>query len=98
MQHQPVVCMEFGYPVLEVCGGVAIGVLVGDTGESAQKRRAYLGDQFFLAVELVPEAGTKGAVQAGLVPGAVHQCMEEGAVKEGAVEEAEACRHVDGVG
>src|SRR5947207_11297528 len=37
MDDQAVIVLELRNPVLDVCGGIAVGVLVGDTGDGAKK-------------------------------------------------------------
>jgi hypothetical protein len=51
MNDEAVTLFQFFNPVLNVCGGVAVGILVGDTGDSAKESCAHLGNQFFLAVK-----------------------------------------------
>ena len=56
LNDQVVVFLQLGNPVLEVSGGVAVGVFVGDTGNCGKEGGAHFGDQFFLAVKLVTES------------------------------------------
>ena len=53
---------ELGNPVLDVSGGVAVGVFVGNSSDSAKKGRAHLCYQFLLAVKLISEVVAKGAI------------------------------------
>ena len=79
MNDEAVILFQLFNPVLNVRGGVAVGVLVGNTGDSAKESCAHLGNQFFLAVKLISETVAKGAIEAAFVPGAVNQLMEYGA-------------------
>jgi len=70
------VSFPFFNPVLDVCGGVAVGVVVGNTSDGAKKRSSHLCYQFLFAVRLISETVAKGAIEAAFVPGAVNQLME----------------------
>lgn len=72
MNDEPAVLFQLFNPVLNVCGGVAICVLIGDTCDSAKESCTHLGNQFFLAVKLISKTVAKGAIQAAFVPGAVN--------------------------
>ena len=76
MNDKRVILFQPGNPVLDISGGVAVGVLVGNTSDSAKKGRAHLGNQFFLAVKLVSEAVAKDTVEAAFVAGAVDQLVK----------------------
>ena len=80
LQDEAVVAFQLLDPVLQVGRGVAFGVVVADAGDGAKEGGTRFSDQFFPAVEVISEAGAEGAVQSGLMSGAVHQFMEEGAV------------------
>ena len=53
-----------------------------------RKGGTRFSDQFFPAVEVIAEAGAEGAVQSGLMSGAVHQLMKEGAVVKACLRES----------
>jgi 3-oxoacyl-[acyl-carrier protein] reductase len=44
MDDEAVILFQFGNPVLDVGGGVAVGVFVGNASDSAEEGRAHLGD------------------------------------------------------
>ena len=44
MDDKAVVRFQLGNPVLDVSGGVAVGVLVGDARDGAKEGRSHLGD------------------------------------------------------
>lgn len=72
MNDKPVIFFELLNPVLDVCSGVPVGVLVSDAYDSAKKSRAHLRYQFLFAVKLISEAVAKDAMQPALVAGAVY--------------------------
>src|SRR5258708_32288205 len=71
MNDEAVILFQLFNPVLDVCGGVAVGVLIGDASDSAKKGCAHLRYQFLFAVKLISEAVAKGAIETALVAGAV---------------------------
>ena len=75
MNNEPIVLFQLCNPILNVCSGIAVGVLVGDTGDCAKEGCAHLGNQFFFAVKLISEVVAKGAIQATFVPGAMNQVL-----------------------
>ena len=44
MDDEAVILFQLGNPVLDVGGGVAVGVFVGNASDSAEEGRAHLGD------------------------------------------------------
>jgi hypothetical protein len=44
MNDEPVIFFQLGNPILDVSGGVAVGVLVGNSSDRAKKGRAHLGN------------------------------------------------------
>jgi 3-oxoacyl-[acyl-carrier protein] reductase len=44
MDDEAVILFQFGNPVLDVGGGVAVGLFVGNASDSAEEGRAHLGD------------------------------------------------------
>jgi hypothetical protein len=50
LNDQAVILLQLGNPVLDVCGGVAVGVLVDDTGDGAKEGGSRLSNEFFFAV------------------------------------------------
>jgi hypothetical protein len=98
MNDEPVIRFQLGNPVLDVNGGVAVGVLISNSSNSAEEGGSHLGDQFLFAVKLIGEAVAKDAVQAALMACAVNQFMEQGAVIVRCIYEATADGHVDGIG
>jgi hypothetical protein len=71
MNDESVILPQSGNPALDIGGGIPIGVLVGNLSDGAEKRRAHLGYEFFLAVEFVPEVSSKGAIEPTFVACAV---------------------------
>jgi hypothetical protein len=57
MNDKAVILFELGNPGLNIRAGVAVGVLVGDSGDSANKGRSHLRYQF-----LISETVAKGAM------------------------------------
>ena len=98
MNDEAVILFQLGNPVLDVGGGVAVGVLVGNARDGAEKGRAHLGYQFLFAVKLISEVVAKGAIQAAFVAGAVDQFVKQGAVVVRRIHEAGTGGHVDGIG
>ena len=50
---------------------VAVGVLVGDTGDSAKEGGSHLSDEFFFALKLVFKSKAESAVEAAFESRAV---------------------------
>jgi len=71
MDDEAVILFQLGNPVLDIGGGVTVGVFVGNLRDGAKKGCAHLGYQFFLAVQVISETVAKGAIQAAFVAGAV---------------------------
>jgi hypothetical protein len=72
INDEAVILFQLFNPVLNVCGGIPVGVLVGDTGDGAKESCAHLGNQFFFAVKLISETVAKGAIQAAFVSCAMY--------------------------
>ena len=98
LHDQTVILRQFAYPVLDVSGGVLLGVFRGDTDDCAKESGSGLRDQLFLAVELVSEAGSERPCKAAFVARAMHQFMKQSCVIVGDVDEAETRGKVYGVG
>ena len=69
MNDEAVILFKLFNPVLDVCGGAAVGVLGSNASDSAKKGCAHLRYQFLFAVKLISEAVAKGAIETALVAG-----------------------------
>lgn len=76
MNNEAVILFQLFNPILDVCGGVAVSVLVGNASDSAKESGSHLCDQFLFAVKLISETVAKGTIQAAFVAGAMNQLME----------------------
>src|SRR5579863_4426625 len=97
MNDQPVIVLKLGNPLLDVSGGVAVGVLVGDACDSAKEGRAHLGYQFLFTVKLVAETIAEGAIEAAFMSGRVNQFMKKRVVVMRCIDESSAGGHVHGI-
>ena len=76
LNDQAVILLQLGNPVLEVSGGVAVGVFVGDTSNCGEEGCSHFSDQFFLAVKLVSESCAEATMEAAFVSRAMDQLMK----------------------
>jgi hypothetical protein len=76
MNNEPVIWFQLSNPILNVGGGVAVGVLIGDACDGKKEKPRPLRYQFFLTVELICKVIAKPTMETSFMASAVNRFME----------------------